>query len=229
MKRFLSFLALSPQCSNSDIRIKRALLFNRTMSPDLQIFFRLNIPPFVPARTVLEGLESEDLCENEKPVKHEISGTKVKRKQTTGAPVSHHQTITPECFLFCFFSCLTMPFCLMFTRLQTELNRKKWKRKRLTCSGCVTQFQWRWWAWVGFNRLPCGLLLTKLKGFILRDNPMCPTCQAEKATTQRKQTTLRLRGGCGATMWMEWNLSVTTMEEQCGSKYDKEKSNILKW
>ncbi|XP_061531894.1 endonuclease 8-like 1 [Phycodurus eques] len=33
-----------------------------------EILYRLNIPPFVPARAVLEGLESEDACEDEKPV-----------------------------------------------------------------------------------------------------------------------------------------------------------------
>uniref|UniRef100_UPI003AB1094E endonuclease 8-like 1 n=1 Tax=Centroberyx gerrardi TaxID=166262 RepID=UPI003AB1094E len=42
-----------------------------------EILFRLNIPPFAQARTVLEGLESEDLCENEKPVKEESSATKI--------------------------------------------------------------------------------------------------------------------------------------------------------
>ncbi|XP_035521029.1 endonuclease 8-like 1 isoform X1 [Morone saxatilis] len=36
-----------------------------------EILFRLNIPPFVAARTTLEGLDSEDLCESEKPVKKE--------------------------------------------------------------------------------------------------------------------------------------------------------------
>ncbi|XP_029290207.1 endonuclease 8-like 1 isoform X2 [Cottoperca gobio] len=41
-----------------------------------EILFRLNIPPFVAARVVLEGLESEDLCENEKKVKDEIPDTK---------------------------------------------------------------------------------------------------------------------------------------------------------
>ncbi|XP_041794563.1 endonuclease 8-like 1 [Chelmon rostratus] len=41
-----------------------------------EILFRLNIPPFVAARTVLEGLESEDSCENEKPVKKEYADTK---------------------------------------------------------------------------------------------------------------------------------------------------------
>lgn len=45
------------------------------------MFFRLNIPPFVPARTVLEGLESEDLCDNEKPVKNELKDTKVKEQK----------------------------------------------------------------------------------------------------------------------------------------------------
>ncbi|TKS73488.1 Endonuclease 8-like 1 [Collichthys lucidus] len=42
-----------------------------------EILFRLNIPPFVPARKVLEGLESEDLCDDEKPVKNDTN-TKVK-------------------------------------------------------------------------------------------------------------------------------------------------------
>jgi len=46
-----------------------------------EILFRLNIPPFVPARTALEGLESEDLCDNEKPVKNEIADTKTKNKK----------------------------------------------------------------------------------------------------------------------------------------------------
>ncbi|XP_042351972.1 endonuclease 8-like 1 isoform X2 [Plectropomus leopardus] len=41
-----------------------------------EILFRLNIPPFVPARSVLEGLDSEDLCENKKPVKNGITDTK---------------------------------------------------------------------------------------------------------------------------------------------------------
>ncbi|XP_060933055.1 endonuclease 8-like 1 [Limanda limanda] len=38
-----------------------------------EILFRLNIPPFVPARTVLEGLESEDSCERGDCVKKENS------------------------------------------------------------------------------------------------------------------------------------------------------------
>ncbi|GAA6221375.1 endonuclease 8-like 1 [Lates japonicus] len=41
-----------------------------------EILFRLSIPPFVPARTVLEGLESEDTSENGKPVKNDITDTK---------------------------------------------------------------------------------------------------------------------------------------------------------
>ncbi|XP_059191155.1 endonuclease 8-like 1 [Centropristis striata] len=41
-----------------------------------EILFRLNIPPFVPARTVLEGLESDDLFGNEKAVKNETKDTK---------------------------------------------------------------------------------------------------------------------------------------------------------
>ncbi|CAB1446757.1 unnamed protein product [Pleuronectes platessa] len=42
-----------------------------------EILFRLNIPPFVPARTVLEGLESEDSCE---------SGDCVKKENTKKSP-----------------------------------------------------------------------------------------------------------------------------------------------
>ncbi|XP_041651824.1 endonuclease 8-like 1 isoform X1 [Cheilinus undulatus] len=56
-----------------------------------EILFRLNIPPFVSARTVLEGLESDDFCENDKPVKSENSNkkktdraTKKKVKEETG-------------------------------------------------------------------------------------------------------------------------------------------------
>ena len=43
---------------------------------EFSLFRRLNIPPFVPARTVLEGLESEDSCESDDCVKNE--NTKVK-------------------------------------------------------------------------------------------------------------------------------------------------------
>ncbi|KAK2842307.1 hypothetical protein Q5P01_012507 [Channa striata] len=45
-----------------------------------EILYRLNIPPFVPARTVLEGLETEDYCENEKPVNKPIAGKKTSDK-----------------------------------------------------------------------------------------------------------------------------------------------------
>ncbi|KAI4825586.1 hypothetical protein KUCAC02_021266 [Chaenocephalus aceratus] len=48
-----------------------------------EILFRLNIPPFVPARSVLEGLESEDLCENEKPLKTEIKDEKTSDRVKT--------------------------------------------------------------------------------------------------------------------------------------------------
>ncbi|XP_026221359.1 endonuclease 8-like 1 [Anabas testudineus] len=41
-----------------------------------EILYRLNIPPFVPARTVLEGLEAQDPCENEKPVTKNVTGKK---------------------------------------------------------------------------------------------------------------------------------------------------------
>ncbi|XP_069018172.1 endonuclease 8-like 1 [Embiotoca jacksoni] len=45
-----------------------------------EILFRLNIPPFVSARAVLEGLESEDSCENKKHVKKGITDTKTSER-----------------------------------------------------------------------------------------------------------------------------------------------------
>lgn len=57
--------------------------------------FRLNIPPFVPARTVLEGLESEDSLESSKPVKNEIVDTKVKEPEKDNHFSHHHSTTAP--------------------------------------------------------------------------------------------------------------------------------------
>lgn len=42
--------------------------------------FRLNIPPFVCARTVLEVLESEEFCENKTLVNAETPGSKVNER-----------------------------------------------------------------------------------------------------------------------------------------------------
>lgn len=120
-KAFFHSRLFSP---SSDMRIKRALFFNRTMT---LIFFRLNIPPFVTARSVLEGLESDDLYENEKPVKDEISDAKVKRKQTTGAPVSHRQTLTPECFCFVFFKFSNNAFLSYVHKTSNRAKQKKMK------------------------------------------------------------------------------------------------------
>ena len=78
--KFLSLLLLFFPCeevSDSDAQ-NRGALFYKTMSVELCSVFRLSIPPFVPARTVLEGLESEDFLENEKPVKNELTDAKVK-------------------------------------------------------------------------------------------------------------------------------------------------------
>ncbi len=66
------------RCNDSDKDNKRTLLLMESSVFFVGLFFfRLNIPPFVPARTVLEGLESEDSFEK-KPVKKEITDTKVK-------------------------------------------------------------------------------------------------------------------------------------------------------
>ncbi|XP_037307654.1 endonuclease 8-like 1 isoform X2 [Pungitius pungitius] len=52
-----------------------------------EILFRTNIPPFVPARTVLEEVKSEDAFDNKKAVQNEITDTKTsdgtKLKQAT--------------------------------------------------------------------------------------------------------------------------------------------------
>ena len=66
-------------------------MFYTRMVLKYSMYFRLNIPPFVPARTALEGLESEDLCDNEKPVKNEITDTKV--NEQTEMHFSDHQTL----------------------------------------------------------------------------------------------------------------------------------------
>jgi len=47
-----------------------------------EILFRLNIPPFVQARKVLEGLGSEEVIENETAIKDELTDTKVKGQKT---------------------------------------------------------------------------------------------------------------------------------------------------
>ena len=44
-------------------------------------FVRLNIPPFVQARTVLESLELEDLAADAIPVKEELADKKVSDHQ----------------------------------------------------------------------------------------------------------------------------------------------------
>lgn len=74
-----------------------------TKGPLSKVFFfflRLNIPPFVPARSVLEGLESEDLLESSKPVKNEIADTKVKEPQKDSKPhFSHRHSNHIPCIL----------------------------------------------------------------------------------------------------------------------------------
>ncbi|KAM4572830.1 endonuclease 8-like 1 isoform 1-T2 [Odontesthes bonariensis] len=45
-----------------------------------EILYRLNIPPFVKARDVLEVLESDDLLENGKPLKNEITDKKTSER-----------------------------------------------------------------------------------------------------------------------------------------------------
>lgn len=76
---------------------KESLLFYLTLTSGCGLFifiFRLNIQPFVPARTVLEHLVSEDFCENEKPLKHEVRDAKVK-EQSAYAGFQSRRSNTP--------------------------------------------------------------------------------------------------------------------------------------
>lgn len=49
----------------------------------------------------------------------------------------------------------------------------------------------------------------------------------EKATIQRRQTTVTLRRGCSVTTWMGWNPSETIMAEPCGSEWVPQDHPVL--
>lgn len=105
-----SFLLPIERNNDSDTEVKRAFLFfNKAVS-----LFRLNIPPFVPARTVLEGLEAEDLLEKEKPVKNYNTGKKVKE------PKHGHTHLSLTTLPF-----ITLPFFILLKRPQTKLKRER--------------------------------------------------------------------------------------------------------
>lgn len=106
---------------------------------EFHFIFRLNIPPFMPARTVLEGLKSED--GEKKPVKHEFSDAEVEWTPAAGGFVRQ----SPVVFLLP----NSISFCSMFKRLPAEPNTRKGTKQQLTCCACVTQYLWRWWASVG--------------------------------------------------------------------------------
>lgn len=78
---------------------------------------RLNIPPFVPARKALEGLESEDYCEDEKPVKDDITEKKVKQFRQKLTFLRLRNSLTALHFL-------TLRFFVLIKRTQTKLKRK---------------------------------------------------------------------------------------------------------
>lgn len=141
LNSFLSFLCggvmiQTPNKKASCQTKQRTHIFSQTF-----FFFRLDIPPFVPARTVLELLESEDVCENKIPVKAEATDTKVNKHK-------------PQLIVFHIIRCLDRMICNGIfspfgTRPQAETRTPGWKRKRRTCSGCATRYLWRWWSWVG--------------------------------------------------------------------------------
>lgn len=97
MAFFHFFLPHVGRRNDSLLKTKEPFCLFKRMDLYLCVFSRLNIPPFVPARTVLDGLESEDLCGNEKPLKNEITATKV--KEPRDAHFSD-QTFNPDRFAF---------------------------------------------------------------------------------------------------------------------------------
>lgn len=70
------------RCDYSYIRNKAASCWTKQWVFIVLFFFvfRLNIPPFVSARSVFELLESEEFCENKLPVKAESGDTKVNKR-----------------------------------------------------------------------------------------------------------------------------------------------------
>lgn len=188
-------------------------LFHKTRSFDLEFFylffFRLNIPPFVPARTVLESLESED--DHEKPVKHEILGVKVRRTTTTDGSSDSLLFFFRFQTIFLSVSCLTD-----FKQSETEESeRTSWPAPTVshsTSGGGEPR-------WVFQLSPQLDLHWAERLCSHMVKNLLCSPCQEEKATTHRRQTTPALRRGCSATTWMEWKAFVTTMEELCGLKY----------
>lgn len=189
--------------------------------------FRLNIPPFVPARTVLEDLESVDFCENGKPVKTELTDTKVKTR--TGRPQRcsffHHQVLSPPALI----ACCNCAFILYQHRISDRAKHKGVKGEEgdlLRLCHTVPQEV------VNLGGLGIHLFMSEIQHFLcfhfkqMPPTSLCFYTQVERATIQRKQTTLTLRHGCSVTMWMEWNLFGITMAEQCGSQWVPE-SHIL--
>lgn len=169
-------------------------------------FFRLNIPPFVPARTVLEGLESED----EQPVKHEILGVKVKRTTTTDG--------SSDSFLFFFQTTFLSVSCLTdFKQSETEESERTSGWPAPTVSHSTSGGGGPGWVFQLSPQLDLHWAERHCSHTV--KNLLCSPRQEEKATTLRRQTTPALRRGCSATTWMEWKAFVTTMEELCGLKY----------
>lgn len=171
-------------------------------------FFRLNIPPFVTARTVLEGLESED--DHEKPVKHEILGVKVKRTTTTDG--------SSDSLLFFFQTTFLSVLCLTdFKQSETEESERTSGWPAPTVSHSTSGGGEPGWVFQLSPQL--NLHWAERHCSHMVKNLLCSPRQEEKATTHRSQTTPALRRGCSATTWMEWKAFVTTMEELCGLKY----------
>lgn len=127
------------RCDESDTQQSSSL--NEKTRLLVCFYFRLKIPPFVSARTALEVLESQDICENKIPVKEKTTDTKVIEHATQMIVLC---AIRPS-------GCKTYNriFSHGGSRCRAESRIPGWKRKRRTCSGCATQYLWRWLTWVG--------------------------------------------------------------------------------
>lgn len=106
------------RCDYSDPQYSSFLL-DKTMSLLFVFFFRLNIPPFVSARTVLEVLESEDFRENKIPMKAETTDTKVSKCKPQSSVFRIVRRSGPVI-------CNTLPLLLV----QDVRQEKAWKRER---------------------------------------------------------------------------------------------------
>lgn len=156
-------------------------------------FFRLNIPPFMTARTVLEGLESED--DHEQPVKHEILGVKVKRTTTTDVA---HQTVS--CF-----SSKQHFFLFRVCQTSNKAKQKKVKEQAADLLRLCHTVPLEVVSLGGSSSFRLSLICTELKGIVpARWKISCVHLVRRKRLRPTEGRLLRLRG-VAAVLLRGWN------------------------